>query len=207
MSFQWRIQTREQGVIEELDEGPWDNHLEALRFGESEVGVPWRLVRIAEATGEKLAWTSWIGERTYEVGRDHIPRGPIPKRVRSLLFEIWMLDKNTWAILTDHPFTETEARQTLQTLKAQGETRLFHYQPEYRQIGRVTMRTYLAGKRPSLRRRESWMMNWAVHNAWRGAYQKLKTEDTADVWDDRGAWQILTPTQLAQLRAAIVWPA
>jgi len=45
-------------------------------------------------------------------------RAKFPQSVRSLVWRIWCEDKNTWCILTDHAFTESEARETLDALEA-----------------------------------------------------------------------------------------
>lgn len=41
----------------------------------------------------------------------------LPETLRNVVAEIWAVDKNTWCILTDHDFTEAEAKETLEALQ------------------------------------------------------------------------------------------
>jgi len=47
-------------------------------------------------------------------------REKFPQSMRSVLWRVWCLDKNTWCILTDHAFTEAEAKETLAVLERGG---------------------------------------------------------------------------------------
>ena len=44
-------------------------------------------------------------------------RNVFPQSLRAIVWQIWCLDKNTWCILTDHDFTEAEAKETLEALQ------------------------------------------------------------------------------------------
>ena len=50
------------------------------------------------------------------VADEESPWDELPTELRDTLLRIWQLDKNTWCILTDHPFTAQEAQQTLAQL-------------------------------------------------------------------------------------------
>lgn len=64
MKLQYFIETIYGGNKSILAEGPWQTANEALRVADSEVGVTWRVVRLAGATGEYLPQTEWIDGMT-----------------------------------------------------------------------------------------------------------------------------------------------